>query len=89
MDNITLADSFKLIVISILTLCNHRSDDSGRLSFLRTRTLGDRIRDTRTWARNRRQSQEKEANPQEAGGQEAGGQVPGVTCCRWPGGAFS
>ena len=21
--------------------------------------------------------------------QEAGGQVPGVTCCRWPGGAFS
>merc|ERR1719232_1180550 len=47
-----------------------RSDDSSRLSFLRTRTLGDRIRDTRTWARNRRQSQEKEASPQEAGGQE-------------------
>lgn len=74
MDNITLADSFKLIVISILTLCNHRSDDSGRLSFLRTRTLGDRIRDTRTWARNRRQSQEKEASPQEAGGQDPGDQ---------------
>ena len=63
-----------MIVISILTLCNHRSDDSSRLSFLRTRTLGDRIRDTRTWARNRRQSQEKEASPQEAGGQETGGQ---------------
>merc|ERR1719232_1300119 len=51
-----------------------RSDDSSRLSFLRTRTLGDRIRDTRTWARDRRQSQEKEASPQEAGGQEPGGQ---------------
>ena len=45
-----------LIIIS-------RSDESGRLSFLRTRTLGDRIRDTRTWAKNRRSSSEKELTP--------------------------
>ena len=40
-----------------------RSDEGGRLSFLRTRTLGDRIRDTRTWARNRRSSSDKELTP--------------------------
>ena len=40
-----------------------RSDERGRLSFLRTRTLGDRIRDTRTWAKNRRSSSEKELTP--------------------------
>ena len=39
-----------------------RSDESGRLSFLRSRTLGERFRDTRTWASSRRSS-EKELTP--------------------------
>jgi len=38
------------------------SDESGRLSFLRSRTLGERLRDTRTWASSRRSS-EKELTP--------------------------
>jgi len=40
------------------------SDDSGRLSFLRTRTLGERLREGRPWATNRRSvSVEKESTP--------------------------
>jgi len=38
------------------------SDESGRLSFLRSRTLGERLRDTRTWASSRKSS-EKELTP--------------------------
>jgi len=44
------------------SLCEQRSDESGRLSFLRSRTLGERLRDTRTWATSRRSS-EKELTP--------------------------
>merc|ERR1719206_79301 len=39
-----------------------RCDESGNLNFLRSKTLGERLRDTKTWASSRRSS-EKELTP--------------------------
>merc|ERR550517_2286860 len=45
------------------SMCGIRSDEGGKLSFLRTRTLGERLREGRPWATARRSiSIEKEVS---------------------------